>query len=729
LSATHALREDYNALQKTFLDYQKTNDAKAMAQQKIIADLTSKLDMSTKLCNDLQYKLDDCTEQLKVARSLGKAAVSHQFKMLSGMFKVYQVKSLGLGFGHWQNVTVLGRVYNENAELKMKLAIAAMGSGMQLLNQIFKRWQNRELFGCWQGMNNNFKDDYADWKMQQQLAAMNGKLQAEALRKLRALMNIWAGKECARELYNMIQGFKYDKKIAWITKQADAKLKKVRKAKGLSGWKDAVMEIKDAKYAAELAAAKKEIARLTDELAAAEEEIEKFKAMMLGGRHAAFFDKINAIMKAWKFGAFGYMFTYWGRWTKETKAARLEAAEKAGRDELLAMLKALEVAKFDLEKKVRLLEAEKAQCGKDLAIRDTEIVNLKEKVRALDAKCITLRDEGFAEGNKDKEEALAALMAKMMAMGQGAFFQKIKEILNVWKHGSLVYKLGNWRTKVFDAKIPQVDQESKIETLEAALKQANATIAQLEAQVDKMELGAIETQKSVEKKIQELQAKIDALNAELATAKAEVVHEKEACATELKHQEEKFKAEKVTLTKEVSDAEANADKSQKEAKHAETKAKEALKDVTNLQHALDMSKKETADSHEEMSKLLAETNTRKANLEKKIEDKQKLLDEGDTSRTELMKQNTTLKTEITSLKSQMKTKDATADEHRKESEQLRESGRKDANESKGHEAKDKKIADLTAQVTALQTEAATAASASAKGAPAKGAPATGAPAT
>ena len=58
-----------------------------------------------------------------------------------------------------------------------------LSSGMQLLNQIFKRWQNRELFGCWQGMNNNFKDDYADWKMQQQLAAMNGKLQAEALRK------------------------------------------------------------------------------------------------------------------------------------------------------------------------------------------------------------------------------------------------------------------------------------------------------------------------------------------------------------------------------------------------------------------------------------------------------------------------------------------------------------------------------------------------------------------
>ena len=54
-------------------------------------------------------------------------------------------------------------------------------------------------------MRERFHNDYAQYKMNAQLKGMNAQLKAEAVRRLKGVLNIWAGIACSRELYNMIQ--------------------------------------------------------------------------------------------------------------------------------------------------------------------------------------------------------------------------------------------------------------------------------------------------------------------------------------------------------------------------------------------------------------------------------------------------------------------------------------------------------------------------------------------
>ena len=68
---------------------------------------------------------------------------------------------------------------------------------------------------------------------------------------------------------------------------------------------------------------------MEEALAISEEDKSRLLEKLLGVRHSAFFDKIDRVIKAWRFGARGLFFSDWCRYTKAIIQERLENNGKA----------------------------------------------------------------------------------------------------------------------------------------------------------------------------------------------------------------------------------------------------------------------------------------------------------------------------------------------------------------------------------------------------------------
>jgi hypothetical protein len=704
LSAVNEWRTRYTTLEAYHAQFAEKAAAKEMAMQKQINQLTEDLDLMKKNNDDLTWKLKKAEDELNHTRALALSAVQHQFKMLSGMFQVYKQKSLGMGFNHWESVCRFAKQQREMDTLRLQLKIAAMGSGVRLLDQIFKRWQNREIFGGFNGMRNNFRDEYSEYLLQKKMKEMGLENQKQALAKLNRILNVWLGKACARELFNLRSGWMHDKRVAHMSAIADKKLAKLRQWKGFGEWQRFVSEAKDRKHDQEFESMKKQIADLKDELAKAELEMERLMEKYLGARHSAFFDKIDRIMKAWRFGTFGLAFSDWTRWAKDQKKWRLENAGKVTQEELLASLKANELEIAGLKKKIALLEAEAAESTQAISVRDNEIAMLKEKVRALEARNATLYDQGFAEGNKDKEEALGVLMKRFLLAAQGAFLDKVNEILKAWQFGSYGYMFSTWKTEVSAAKRPAANQADRIEQLEAKLAEANKTIASLQAQLEANEAASLETQRAHELKIKELHDTIEKLHLEVSAAQAAKEAAEQKLEKELAFQAEQHKKKIAELTEDVTEAQEAQIKAQNDAKTAQTEKSEALREITNLKAQLETQAHEALEKEKEAARELDTVNTRL----KKSQDKAKLqedaLSENETLRKEMQDHQLSLVEENKKLTGQMVALQGHLESERKESAAARESQRVATKDKASAEAKDKKIAELSDKSSKLESE-------------------------
>lgn len=520
-------------------------------------------------------------------------------------------------------------------------------------------------------MKKRFMDERAEYRMLKQLSEMNGKLKAEAIRKLKGILNIWSGKACAREMYNMISAWTYDKRIAHIGRQADEKLKKVRKWKFFGQWIQYLNQCKEDKHWKQFEDMKKEIKELKDALSVSEEEMQRLMERFLGTRHSAFFDKIDRVMKAWRFGTFGMMFSDWQRWTKDTVKERLESHGKATRDELLANLAAAQAEMEAAKKRITLLEAEALENGKSISVRDNEIAMLREKTRSLEARTTTLYDQGFADGNKDKEEALSKLMEKFLLTAQGAFLDKINEILMAWKFGTLGYMWSSWKSYVSAKKTRDASIEGKLAKSEADLAEANKKIAELEAQLAQLQKDKAASDAEWIRKGKQLQDKIDDLETEVAGAIASAKAAKEKLKDEVENLTKKCKKDVEDAQAETDTAEKGEIDAKKDAATVRTEKAEIAKHLDAVKTDL---KKQRADMEERESKMNREVEEAKNNADRKAE-KVKLLDEQMTNsenlRGALADRATDLGEKNEKLQLQLEKLKANLELERKENEALR----------------------------------------------------------
>jgi len=573
---------------------------------------------------------------------------------------------------HWEKVKEMGDQAREMEALRIQLKIASMGGGVHLLNQIFKRWMHLALWSGWNGMKTKFMAEYSEYKMMSQLNHMNGKLKQEALRRLHAIINVWAGKACAVQWYNMVSMHQYDKRIARIALQADAKLKKVRKWKWFGVWVAYFNDAKERKHWEQFESMKKEIKELKDQMALNDDEMEKLMEKFLGARHSAFFDKIDRVMKAWRFGTFGLMFSDWVQTTKNAIRERIANEGGSSRQKLLSEIHEIELEMDRLKKQNAALRAESMDKSRAITLRDNEISMLKEKCRSLEARTTTLFDQGFSDGIKDKDEAVSKLMEKFLLTAQGAFLDKVNEILKAWQYGSFGYMFSSWKSYVNAQKEKDNSLEGQLAKAQDELKKTKKELEELEKLLAAEKTARAKAAADSKRLDMERLAKIDELEGLVQSAQAKAKSAKELMESEVAQAEMTLKEKTKELTEDVEEAQGKQRDAEADATTLRTEKKEALKSLALVQSEFKSYEEEAEEREKKSERELNEQRT----VVKKKSDKLAMAEDQINGGEKLRKQNQVLINDLSEQMEKLRLEKDTLkdnlDKSREECEDLRQ---------------------------------------------------------
>jgi len=309
--------------------------------------------------------------------------------------------------------------------------------------------------------------------------------------------------------------------------------------------------------------------------------------------------------------------------------------------------------------------------GSDVETGGLRLIKPQGKM-ALEARTTTLFDQGFSDGIKDKDEAVSKLMEKFLLTAQGAFLDKVNEILKAWQYGSFGYMFSSWKSYVNAQKEKDNSLEGQLAKAQDELKKTKKELEELEKLLAAEKTARAKAAADSKRLDMERLSKIDELEGLVQSAQAKAKSAKELMESEVAQAEMTLKEKTKELTEDVEEAQGKQRDAEADATTLRTEKKEALKSLALVQSEFKSYEEEAEEREKKSERELNEQRT----VVKKKSDKLAMADEQINGGEKLRKQNQVLINDLSEQMEKLRLEKDTLkdnlDKSREECEDLRQ---------------------------------------------------------